>query len=184
MIDAAEQVGLPTTAHVRAMVGRRFTLDNSSASWSGQIISSLPDFVVFGAKSDMIKNSRLSKLKRLPTLENHSPLLSFLHALCLPREIRLWRLFHWGSMPFQIRNSQSEIRNLLLLSAVFPHALCLFKSAIRNSKLSFGLPPFGRVPSFAIISLCPMLPFLWMSLSFPLTKTPFDVIFTTNVITN
>jgi len=103
MIDAAEQVGLPTTAHVRAMVGRRFTLDNSSASWSGQIISSLPDFVVFGAKSDMIKNSRLSKLKRLPTLENHSPLLSFLHALCLPREIRLWRLFHWGSMPWALR---------------------------------------------------------------------------------
>jgi len=29
MIDAAEQVGLPTTAHVRAMVGRRFTLGNS-----------------------------------------------------------------------------------------------------------------------------------------------------------
>jgi hypothetical protein len=29
MIDAAEQEGLPTTAHVRAMVGRRFTLGNS-----------------------------------------------------------------------------------------------------------------------------------------------------------
>ena len=29
MIAAAEQEGLPTTAHVRVMVGQRFTLDNS-----------------------------------------------------------------------------------------------------------------------------------------------------------
>gem|GEM_PF-5261350 len=34
------------------------------------------------AKIDQIRNSRLSKLKRFRTLENHSPLLPFLHALC------------------------------------------------------------------------------------------------------
>ena len=34
------------------------------------------------AKIDQIRNSRLSKLKRFRTLENHSPLLSFLHAPC------------------------------------------------------------------------------------------------------
>ena len=39
--------------------------------------------VVFEAKIDMGRNTRLLQLKLLRTFENQLPLLSFLHALCL-----------------------------------------------------------------------------------------------------
>jgi len=45
--------------------------------------------VVFGAKIDQIRNSRLSQVKSLVTFDNYAPLLSSIHALCsLPRQKR------------------------------------------------------------------------------------------------